>query len=102
MEVVILLVEMVRFPTNLSFYDNNFVTGHWLLRTYCMYVLFLAVNGVTEGFMFAVMSQEHIDRSVVTSRFCLLPVPVLQTQLLLDSFFHHLPVCILRSHWCVR
>ena len=40
-----------------------FVTGHWLLRTYCMYVLFLAVNGVTEGFTFAMMSKEHIDRS---------------------------------------
>lgn len=30
-----------------------------------MYVLFLAVNGVTEGFTFAVMSQEHVDRSVL-------------------------------------
>ena len=41
-----------------------FITGHWLLRTYCMYVLFLAVNGVTEGFAFAMMSKQHIDRSV--------------------------------------
>ena len=40
------------------------ITGHWLLRTYCVYVLFLAVNGVTEGFAFAMMSKEHIDRSV--------------------------------------
>lgn len=31
-----------------------------------MYVLFLAVNGVTEGFMFALMSQAHIDKSVRT------------------------------------
>lgn len=43
--------------TNLTSED-----GHWLLRTYCMYVLFLAVNGVTEGFAFAMMSKEHVDR----------------------------------------
>ncbi|XP_065912317.1 man(5)GlcNAc(2)-PP-dolichol translocation protein RFT1-like [Dysidea avara] len=36
--------------------------GHKLLRVYCLYILFLAVNGITEGFMFAVMSQEHVDR----------------------------------------
>jgi len=40
------------------------IIGHWLLRTYCIYVLFLAVNGVSEGFTFAVMSKEHVDRSV--------------------------------------
>ena len=37
-------------------------TGHKLLRVYCLYILFLAVNGITEGFMFTLMSQEHVDR----------------------------------------
>lgn len=36
--------------------------GPTLLRWYCVYVLLLAVNGVTECFMFAAMSQAHIDK----------------------------------------
>ena len=37
-------------------------SGPMLLRWYCVYVLFLAVNGITECFMFAAMSQEQVDR----------------------------------------
>ncbi|XP_023378065.1 protein RFT1 homolog isoform X1 [Pteropus vampyrus] len=33
-----------------------------LLRSYCLYVLLLAVNGVTECFTFAAMSKEQVDR----------------------------------------
>lgn len=36
--------------------------GPTLLRWYCMYVLLLAVNGVTECFVFAAMSQQQVDR----------------------------------------
>lgn len=36
--------------------------GPMLLRWYCVYVLLLAVNGVTECFMFSAMSQTHVDR----------------------------------------
>lgn len=38
--------------------------GATLLRWYCLYVLLLAVNGVTECFVFAAMSQEQVDRCV--------------------------------------
>lgn len=37
-------------------------SGPSLLRTYCLYVLLLAVNGVTECFTFASMSKEEVDR----------------------------------------
>ncbi|XP_056130858.1 protein RFT1 homolog [Lampris incognitus] len=37
-------------------------TGPTLLRCYSAYVLLLAVNGVTECFVFAAMSQEEVDR----------------------------------------
>ena len=37
-------------------------TGPTLLRWYCVYVLFLAGNGITECFMFAAMSQQQVDR----------------------------------------
>ncbi|XP_006169359.1 protein RFT1 homolog [Tupaia chinensis] len=37
-------------------------SGPVLLRSYCVYVLLLAVNGVTECFMFAAMSKEAVDR----------------------------------------
>uniref|UniRef100_A0A8C4XF20 Protein RFT1 homolog n=1 Tax=Erpetoichthys calabaricus TaxID=27687 RepID=A0A8C4XF20_ERPCA len=37
-------------------------SGPGLLRVYCLYVLLLAVNGVTECFTFAVMSKEEVDR----------------------------------------
>jgi len=36
--------------------------GPTLLRWYCLYVLLLAMNGVTECFVFAAMSQEQVDR----------------------------------------
>ncbi|XP_048747801.2 protein RFT1 homolog isoform X2 [Ostrea edulis] len=36
--------------------------GPLLLRWYCLYVLVLAVNGITECFYFAIMSKEEIDR----------------------------------------
>ncbi|KAM8799907.1 man(5)GlcNAc(2)-PP-dolichol translocation protein RFT1 [Eudromia elegans] len=37
-------------------------TGPSLLRCYSLYVLFLAVNGVTECFTFALMCKEEVDR----------------------------------------
>ena len=36
--------------------------GPTLLRWYCVYVFMLAVNGVTECFVFAAMSQSQVDR----------------------------------------
>ncbi|XP_045048130.2 man(5)GlcNAc(2)-PP-dolichol translocation protein RFT1 isoform X3 [Desmodus rotundus] len=40
-------------------------SGPVLLRSYCLYVLLLAVNGVTECFTFAAMSKEQVDSSRV-------------------------------------
>uniref|UniRef100_H3ASJ3 Protein RFT1 homolog n=1 Tax=Latimeria chalumnae TaxID=7897 RepID=H3ASJ3_LATCH len=37
-------------------------SGPSLLRCYCVYVLLLAINGVTECFTFAAMSKEELDR----------------------------------------
>nr|DBA18761.1 TPA: hypothetical protein GDO54_016972 [Pyxicephalus adspersus] len=37
-------------------------SGPVLLRCYCLYVLLLAINGVTECFSFASMSKEEVDR----------------------------------------
>lgn len=37
-------------------------TGPSLLRCYSCYVLLLAINGVTECFVFAAMSQEEVDK----------------------------------------
>ncbi|XP_003789541.1 protein RFT1 homolog [Otolemur garnettii] len=37
-------------------------SGPVLLRSYCIYVLLLAINGVTECFTFAAMSKEEVDR----------------------------------------
>lgn len=36
--------------------------GPGLLRCYSGYVLLLAINGVTECFVFAAMSQEEVDK----------------------------------------
>lgn len=36
--------------------------GPDLLRCYSLYVLFLAINGVTECFTFALMCKEEVDR----------------------------------------
>ncbi|XP_036187810.1 protein RFT1 homolog isoform X4 [Myotis myotis] len=41
-------------------------SGPVLLRTYCLYVLLLAINGVTECFTFAAMSKEQVDRYNLT------------------------------------
>lgn len=38
------------------------IAGPLLLRWYCLYVLLLAVNGITECFYFSIMSKEEIDR----------------------------------------
>lgn len=37
-------------------------SGPTLLRWYCVYVLLIAVNGTTECFVFAAMSQKEVDR----------------------------------------
>ncbi|XP_037654169.1 protein RFT1 homolog [Choloepus didactylus] len=37
-------------------------SGPVLLRSYCLYVLLLAINGVTECFTFAAMNKEEVDR----------------------------------------
>nr|XP_012627038.1 protein RFT1 homolog isoform X1 [Microcebus murinus] len=60
-------------------------SGPVLLRSYCLYVLLLAINGVTECFTFAAMSKEEVDRYNVT-------------MLALSSSFLVLS-CIL-THWC--
>ncbi|EPQ10210.1 Protein RFT1 like protein [Myotis brandtii] len=41
-------------------------SGPVLLRTYSLYVLLLAINGVTECFTFAAMSKEQVDRYNLT------------------------------------
>lgn len=41
-----------------------FFVGPVLMRSYCLYVLLLAINGVTECFTFAAMSKEEVDRWV--------------------------------------
>jgi len=48
--------------TAYKFVNYHLYTGHALLRVYCLYILFLAVNGITEGFMFTMMSQEDVDK----------------------------------------
>ncbi|XP_072505685.1 man(5)GlcNAc(2)-PP-dolichol translocation protein RFT1 isoform X2 [Notamacropus eugenii] len=55
-------------------------SGPVLLRSYCLYVLLLAVNGVTECFTFASMSKEEVDRH----NFLML---VLSFTFLLSSYF---------------
>ena len=36
-----------------------------MLKCYCLYVVFLAVNGITECFMFAAMSQQQLDKYII-------------------------------------
>lgn len=43
-----------------------------LLRFHCFSVLLLAVNGVTEGFVFATMSNEQLNRLVIKTKLLLL------------------------------
>ncbi|XP_048657100.1 protein RFT1 homolog isoform X3 [Marmota marmota marmota] len=45
-------------------------SGPVLLRTYCLYVLLLAINGVTECFTFAAMSKEEVDSFRRTQHLC--------------------------------
>ena len=52
----------------LDIYGGSLLSGGMgpsLLKWYCVYVLLLAVNGVTECFVFATMSQAKVDRSVL-------------------------------------
>ncbi|XP_044610425.1 man(5)GlcNAc(2)-PP-dolichol translocation protein RFT1 isoform X6 [Equus asinus] len=49
---------VMTFLNVLNFGDQ----GPILLRSYCLYVLLLAINGVTECFTFAAMSKEEVDR----------------------------------------
>lgn len=44
---------------------HSFLVGPVLMRCYCLYVLLLAINGVTECFTFAAMSKEEVDRWVI-------------------------------------
>lgn len=48
----------------LHFYGGSILStgsGPFLLQWYCLYVLLIAVNGVTEGFVFATMSKQQVD-----------------------------------------
>uniref|UniRef100_A0A8C6ICD5 Protein RFT1 homolog n=1 Tax=Mus spicilegus TaxID=10103 RepID=A0A8C6ICD5_MUSSI len=45
-----------------SFLKQILTEGPVLMRCYCLYVLLLAINGVTECFTFAAMSKEEVDR----------------------------------------
>ncbi|KAJ8788054.1 hypothetical protein J1605_022615 [Eschrichtius robustus] len=60
-------------------------SGPVLLRAYCLYVLLLAINGVTECFTFAAMSKEEVDRYNFR-------------MLALSSSF--LLLAYLLTHWC--
>ncbi|XP_036896566.1 protein RFT1 homolog isoform X2 [Sturnira hondurensis] len=60
-------------------------SGPILLRSYCLYVLLLAVNGVTECFTFAAMSKEQVDRYNFT---------------MLALSFSFLVLSYLLTHWC--
>ncbi|XP_023611448.1 protein RFT1 homolog isoform X3 [Myotis lucifugus] len=53
---------VMTFLNVLNFGDQ----GPVLLRTYSLYVLLLAINGVTECFTFAAMSKEQVDRYNLT------------------------------------
>ena len=46
-----------------TFYSNVSLlfSGPSLLQWYCLYVLIIAINGMTECFMFAAMSKEDVD-----------------------------------------
>lgn len=60
-------------------------TGPTLLRWYCLYVLILAVNGITECFYFAAMSQTQIDQ--YNRRMVLFSLAFLGASLLLTNRF---------------
>uniref|UniRef100_A0A8D2JNI7 Protein RFT1 homolog n=1 Tax=Sciurus vulgaris TaxID=55149 RepID=A0A8D2JNI7_SCIVU len=60
-------------------------SGPVLLRTYCLYVLLLAINGVTECFTFAAMSKKEVDRYNFT---------------MLALSFSFLALSYLLTRWC--
>ena len=45
----------------IPFNKGNFFAGPMLLKWYSVYVLIVAINGITECFMFALMSKGEID-----------------------------------------
>jgi len=59
--------------------------GPLLLKTYCLYVILLAVNGITECFMFAGMSKHQIDQ--YNYKMLLFSVMFLLSSLLLTKYF---------------
>ncbi|XP_055413109.1 protein RFT1 homolog isoform X3 [Bubalus kerabau] len=72
---------VMTFLNVLNFGDQ----GPVLLRAYCLYVLLLAINGVTECFTFAAMSKAEVDRYNFT-------------MLALSSSF--LVLSYVLTHWC--
>lgn len=68
--VTLIALIIIAFGVNysdlaLDMYGGNVLSqgiGPVLLKCYCVYVLFLAVNGITECFMFAALSQNEVDR----------------------------------------
>ncbi|XP_078310387.1 man(5)GlcNAc(2)-PP-dolichol translocation protein RFT1-like isoform X3 [Crassostrea virginica] len=59
--------------------------GPLLLRWYCLYVLVLAVNGITECFFFSIMSKEQIDS--YNNKMLLFSVILLVSSLFLTQHF---------------
>lgn len=67
--VLLVALTILSFGYSYSFLALDIYGGHLLsegegpslLRWYCVYVLLLAVNGVTECFVFAAMSQAQVD-----------------------------------------
>ena len=63
----------------------NSSTGPLLLKWYCVYVLIIAVNGITECFMFALMSKDEVD--YYNRKMVLFSVAFLVASLLFTKFF---------------
>ena len=112
---LVLLVAMVILTFGYSFsylaldiYGGDVLTeggGATLLRWYCVYVLLLAVNGVTECFVFAAMSQQQVDRfcpitrSISSHLFCLQVQPSHVAVFPRVSDIITLPHPLLRKRW---
>jgi oligosaccharide translocation protein RFT1 len=63
--LVIAVFAQAYAATALHIYGGDVLssgTGPLLLRVYAVYVVFLALNGVTESFMFAAMTNVEVDR----------------------------------------
>ncbi|XP_019849738.1 PREDICTED: protein RFT1 homolog isoform X1 [Amphimedon queenslandica] len=68
--VTLIALMIIAFGVNysdlaLDIYGGSILSqgiGPVLLKCYCVYVLFLALNGITECFMFAALSQDEVDR----------------------------------------